>query len=127
MSQPRRRRKQDGLKISPEYFEKIKIICDFLFFDQYKDMASFPRFEECFGTLTTGKETDLTEVFKQIVGERKKYITFRRMIKAYINWKKKISENYSFNYFMNEVFKKMIIKKGEVIGHLIEGERVFST
>ena len=49
------------------------------------------------------------------------------MIKDYINWKTKKSNNYSFNYFMNEVFKKMLKKKGETVGQIVEGERFFST
>ena len=121
MSKPRRRRKQDSMKIDSEYFEKIKIICDFLFFDQYKDMASFPRFEECFGTLTGEKETDLTEVFKQIVGERKKYITFRRMIRMYYRIQeggKKLSDNTK-NFF-NQLYNKTLIKEGEGYGNNLE-------
>lgn len=31
--------------------QKIKTICDFLFFDQYQDNASFLRFEKCFQPL----------------------------------------------------------------------------
>ena len=73
------------------------------------------------------KDFKLVEAYREIIGKNKKYITFRRLIKAYINWKKKISNNYSFNYFMNEVFNNMIRKKGEVAGKLVEGERVFST
>ena len=105
------------------------MISDYLFLDRFNDCASFVRFEQCFGPLFSINNSNfkLVEAFKEIVGKKKKYITFRRMIKAYINWKKKTSNNYSFNYFMNEVFKNMIIKKDEVIGRLIEGERVFST
>ena len=118
-----------GIEISEFELFCIRMISDYLFLDRFNDSASFIRFEQCFGPLISQKDPKfkLVEAFKEIVGTRKKYITFRRMIKAYINWKKKSSENYSFNYFMNEVFKNMIIKKGEVIGHLIEGERVFST
>ena len=32
-----------------EELEKIKSLCEYLFFDQYRDMTSFPRFEEAFG------------------------------------------------------------------------------
>lgn len=53
----------------------IKSLCEYLFFDQYRDLASFPRFEE---------KISLFEVLKEICGERRKYITFRRMLKAYI-------------------------------------------
>ena len=107
----------------------IRMISDYLILDRFNDSASFVRFEQCFGPLFSIKDPKfkLVEAYKEIIGKNKKYITFRRLIKAYINWKKKSSDNYSFNYFMDEVFNKMIIKKGEVIGHLVEGERIFST
>ena len=96
MSRRRRKNQNIGLQLPPEALDKIKIVSDYLFFDQYKDMASFPRFEECFGVLTVGKNIDLPEVFKQIVGEKKKYITFRRMIRMYYRIQeggKKLSAN----------------------------------
>ena len=118
-----------GIEISEFELFCIRMICDYLFLDRFNDSASFVRFEHCFGPLFNLKEPkfSLVDVFKSIVGKNKKYLTFRRMIKAYINWKKKAIDNFSFNYFMNEVFNNMIIKKGEVIGQLIEGERIFST
>ena len=118
-----------GIDISEFELYSIRMICDFLFLDRFNDCASFVRFEQCFGPLFSpkNKEFKLVEAFKEIVGPKRKYLTFRRMIKAYINWKSKKSNNYSFNFFMNEVFKKMIKKRGEVVGELIEGQRVFST
>ena len=117
------------IEISEFEFFCIRMISDYLFLDRFNDSASFIRFEQCFGPLFSNKDTKfkLVEAYKEIVGKRKKYITFRRMIKSYINWKKKLSNNYSFNFFMNEIFNNMIIKKGEAIGKLVEGERVFST
>jgi len=126
---PNRVKKIYDIEISEFELFCIRMISDYLFLDRFNDCASFVRFEQCFGPLFSINNSNfkLVEAFKEIVGKKKKYITFRRMIKAYINWKKKTSNNYSFNYFMNEVFKNMIIKKDEVIGRLIEGERVFST
>ena len=47
------------INLTQEELETLKIICDFLFFDQLKHMASFPRFESCFGaTLTNENRTD---------------------------------------------------------------------
>ena len=28
--------------------ETIKTLCEYLLFDQYQDMATYPRFEQCF-------------------------------------------------------------------------------
>ena len=107
----------------------IKMISDYLFLDRFNDSSSFVRFEQCFGPLfsSKNKEFKLVEAFREIVGPKRKYLTFRRLIKAFLRWKKKESNNYSFNFFMSSVFDKMIKKKGEVIGELVEGQRVFST
>ena len=126
---PNRVKKIYGVEIYEFELFCVRMISDYLFLDRFNDSASFVRFEQCFGPLFSQKDPNfkLVEAYREIVGKNKKYITFRRLIKAYINWKKKVSNNYSFNYFMDEVFKKMIRKKGEVAGHLVEGERVFST
>ena len=123
------RKKLLGINFSEFDLNCIKVICDYLFLDRFNDCASFVRFEQCFGPLFSpkNKEFKLVEAYKEIIGPKRKYLTFRRMIKAYIKWKSNKSNNYSFNFFMNEVFKKMIKKKGEVVGELIEGQRVFST
>ena len=126
---PMKRKIIYGVDFSEFELYSIRMICDFLFLDRFNDCASFVRFEQCFGPLfsSKNKEFKLVEAYKEIVGPKRKYITFRRMIKAYINWKSNKSNNYSFNFFMNEVFRKMIKKRGEVVGELIEGQRVFST
>jgi len=118
-----------GYNFSEFELFSIRMISDYLFLDRFNDYASFVRFEQCFGPLFSKKNKDfkLVEAFKEIVGPKKKYITFKRMIKAYIDWKLKKSNNYSFNFFMSEIFQKMIKKRGEVVGKLEEGQRVFST
>ena len=118
-----------GIDFSEFELYSIRMISDYLFLDRFNDCASFIRFEKCFGPLFSpkNKKFKLVEAFKEIVGPKRKYITFRRMIKAYLKWKLKKSDNYSFNFFMEEVFQKMIKKRGEVVGKLVEGERVFST
>ena len=118
-----------GVNFSEFDLASIKMISDYLFLDRFNDSASFVRFEQCFGPLfsTKNKEFKLVEAFREIVGPKRKYLTFRRLIKAFLRWKKKESKNYSFNFFMSSVFEKMIKKKGEVIGELVEGQRVFST
>ena len=124
-----KRKKIYDLELSEFDYCCIRMICDYLFLDRFNDCASFVRFEQCFGPLFSqkNKEFKLVEAYKEIVGPKRKYLTFRRMIKAFINWKLNKSNNYSFNFFMNEVFTKMIKKKDEVVGELVEGERVFST
>ena len=50
-------------------------------------MTSFPRFEEAFDFFVKEEKISLFEVFKEICGEKRKYITFRRMLKAYLIYK----------------------------------------
>ena len=118
-----------GVNFSEFDLASVKMISDYLFLDRFNDSSSFVRFEQCFGPLfsSKNKEFKLVEAFKEIVGPKKKYLTFRRLIKAFLRWKSKASKNYSFNFFMSTVFEKMIKKRGEVIGELVEGQRVFST
>lgn len=118
-----------GVDISEFEFYCIKMISDYLFLDRFNDCASFVRFEQCFGPLFSpkNKQFKLVEAYKEIVGPKRKYLTFKRIIKAYLKWKAKKSNNYSFNFFMSEVFLKMIKKKGEVVGELIQGQLLFST
>ena len=79
----RRRQKAIQSLISDESLTKIKNVLNYLFFDQYQDMASFPRFEECLSLLVPNKDIDFQESFTDIIGEKHKYLTFRRMIRAF--------------------------------------------
>ena len=122
-------KKVNGIDFSEFDLGCIRMISDYIFLDRFNDCASFVRFEQCFGPLFSpkNKQFKLYEAFKEIVGPKRKYLTFKRMIKAYLKWKTKASNNYSFNFFMTEVFQVMLKKKGEVVGELVEGQRVFST
>ncbi len=69
----------------------------------------------------------LVEVFKEICRKKKKYISFRRMILAYLKWKSGKSNVDSFNKFMDLLFNKIIKKSGESAGNAEEGQYRFST
>ena len=95
--------------------------------ERFNDCASFVRFEQCFGPLFSlkNKEFILVEAFKEIIYPKRKYLTYKRMIKTYLNWKLKKSSNYNVDFFMSKAFQKML--RGQVAGELIEGQSVFST
>ena len=117
-----------GTEISNFEIGAIRMVCDYLFVDRIKDMATFPRFEQCFGPLFTDEEDfSLSEVYKEICGEKKKYITFRRMILSLLKWKSSKSPNKHFNYFMSTLFNSIIKKRNEFIGELKENGQIFST
>ena len=117
------------IEISDLEINKIKTLCDYLFVDRVKDFSTFQRFEQCFGPLFSDKTYfTLSEAFKEICGKNKKYITFKRMLSSYINWKSNHSKNKHFNYFMSSLFTNNIIKSNEgVIGELNENCQIFST
>ena len=125
---PLLKKKINGIEVSNFEIGAIRMISDYLFVDRVKDMSTFPRFEQCFGPLFSDEENfNLLEVYKEICGEKKKYITFRRMISSLLKWKSKKSTNKDFNYFMSTLFNNIIQKKNEVIGELKENGQVFST
>ena len=118
----------NGVDISNLEIAKIAMVCDYLVVDRFHDISSFIRFEKCFGPLFNMEKTDfLFEVFQEILGSKKKYISFGRLINAYIIWKSKISKNQNFNKFMDILFNKMIKTNNEIVGTPVEGGRVFST
>lgn len=87
-----------GVNFSEFDLASIKMISDYLFLDRFNDSASFVRFEQCFGPLfsTKNKEFKLVEAFREIVGPKRKYLTFRRLIKAFLRWKKKRIKKLQF-------------------------------
>ena len=67
-----------------------KTISEFLFYDTYNFWASYSRFELCFQPLFNNIKIDLFKVFIEIVGELKKYITYKRLVQAYLKRTKKL-------------------------------------
>ena len=118
----------NGVSLTDLEISKIAMICDYLVVDRFNDISSFFRFEKCFGPLLSKEDPNLLiEAFQEICGTKKKYITFGRLISAYIKWKTNSSKNENFNKFMKIVFNDMIKTENEVIGKLEEGTRIFST
>ena len=118
----------NGIEITNTEIDSIKIICDYLFVDRVKDFSTFPRFEQCFGPLFSDKnDVNMFEVFKEICGPNKKYITFHRFLSSYLIWKSKKSKNKVYNNFMTLLFNFIIKKETEVIGELKENGQIFST
>ena len=122
----RRRQKQIQNLIEPSDLTKIKNTLNYLFFDQYQDMASFPRFEECFAILTKGEEINYQEAFIDIIGEKHKYLTFRRMIRAFFRVQeggRKVKE--STKKLFDIIFNKALKVDGEFIGEKLEDATKF--
>jgi len=119
-----------GIQITNLEINLIKSLCDYLILDRVKDFATFQRFEQCLGPLFSDKgDFILSEVYKEICGSKRKYITFKRLLSSYINWKSNKSKNKSFNYFMISLFgnNKIIKNNDEVIGDHNNNCQIFST
>ena len=118
----------NGVNVTNLEIAKIAMVCDYLVLDRFQDLSSFLRFEKCFGPLFSNEKPNfLFEVFQEICGHKKKYITFGRLISAYLIWKSQLSKNENFNKFMSVLFNKMIKTNNEVVGTPVEKGKVFST
>ena len=118
----------NNVEISNLEIAKIAMVCDYLVLDRFQDKSSFLRFEKCFGPLFSKEQPDfLYEVYQEMCGSKKKYLTYGRLISAYLLWKSGLSKNENFNKFMFLLFNKIIKTNNEVVGTPVEGGRVFST
>ena len=80
---------------------KLRTVCEFLFFDNLKNEASFQRFEQCFQPLFNNSDLSMLSVFTQIAGEKRKYITFPRLVNAYKNRGHSRELNIFFDKLLN--------------------------
>ena len=113
------------IDLTEEEQKKINSICDYLFFDQFSEMATYLRFERCFQPLfIEDKNIVLEEIFKEICGPKKKYLNYKRFVKAYLNYKSdKVSKE--LKEFFNKLFNS-IYKEGQ-IGEFEGGKLTYST
>ena len=113
--------KLNDINLTEEELTKIKTISEYLFMDQYQDTCAYPRFEECFGAFCLEKSIDLPKVFKSICGKKRKYLTFRRLIISYNNWKKNIKKsNPDFTKFMDLIYNQLLKSPNEQVGKIVE-------
>ena len=117
------------LNIDENEYNKIKTICEFLFFDQYQETASFTRFEKCFQPLFCSLENiSFLKIFKDIVGPKKKYITYKRFLKAYINYKNKNdSLSNDTKIFFSNLFDSILKAQDDYVGKNLENNLLYST
>ena len=116
------------IDLSQEEIEKIKIILDFLFFDQYSYYISFSRFEQIFQILFPQNflNFNLFTIFKEICGTKKKYITTERFLKSYLLYKKN-SSSKELKSFYDILFTQILKQEETFIGKYCENCYNFST
>ena len=106
---------------------KIKTICEFLFFDQYKDTSTFQNFEKCLQPLLNNIDISIEKVFKDICGPKKKYITFDRFSRAYLNYLKGKNKSPDIKLFFDKLINSILKDETEFIGEDKEDTYIFST
>ena len=113
-----------GLTKEEQY--NINVICEYLFFDQFTEVATYLRFERCFQPLLSDEPNlDLENLFKELCGPKKKYLNYKRFVNAYLNYKKdKVSKEVKT--FFDKLFNSILLKKN-IIGTFEEGRLTFST
>ena len=111
------------LGLSSDEEESLKTRCEYLFFDQYTYSATFQRFEQCFQPLFVSNTNinknnksnisiiSMETIFKEICGPKKKYITSKRILKSYLEYKNnkgKISPDLKkfFDLLLNNILQK---------------------
>ena len=72
---------------------KLKTICDYLLPTRFDEISEFSLFEQCFKPLFFNTNISLEVVFDYIAGvfentnKKRKYISYARLYKAYLNYK----------------------------------------
>ena len=107
------------LGLSPEEENQLKTICEYLFFDQFTDFASYNRFEQCFQPLFNNVPISIDKVFKSICGEKKKYINYQRFVNSYLLYKNSEAESKvipDIKIFFEKLFTSILKKPNTTLG-----------
>ena len=107
--------------------KKLSTICEFLFFDPYTDKCRYLRYEKCLQPLFSNTKISMITVFKEICGPKKKYITFKRLTKAYLNHKNGKNESEDTKIFFDKLFNSIMIEENFYVGKTSENTYTFST
>ena len=116
-----------GFESENENQTKLKTICEFLFFDQFQDNATFPRFEQCFQPLFNNLNISMETIFKDICGPKKKYINYRRFAKAYLNHMEGKDKSVDTETFFDTLFDTILKEENSYVGKTTENSYTFST
>ena len=100
----------ERLYLSDEDQIKIKTICEYLFPEQFEKIADFERFELCFKPLFNYIDISMEKVFKDICGPKKKYITYKRFTRKYLEYKNDELNSQKQTKIFFEVLINQILK-----------------
>ncbi len=107
---------------------KLKTICEYLFFDEFKDYATYNRFEQCFQPLFNNISLPLDKVFRSICGEKRKYINYKRFVNAYLLYKNKDPTlDPDLKKFFEILFNSILKEENTFVGKPREKALTYST
>ena len=113
------------LGLSEIELNKIITICEYLFFDQFSEMATYSRFERCFQPLFSQESNlELDKIFQEICGPKKKYLNFKRFVSSFLKYKEGKTSKELESFF--DILFNSILGKDK-IGEFEEGRLTFST
>ena len=113
------------LGLTQEEENKIKLVCEYLFFDQFTEIASYKRFERCFQPLFSDEpDLDLEDLFEELCGTKKKYLNYKRFVNSYLKYKKGQVSKEATKFF-DKLFNSILEKN--TVGTLEQGRLTFST
>ena len=118
----------DKLGLTQEEENQLKTICEYLFLDQYNDFVNYNRFEQCFQPLFNNISISIFQVFKSIVGEKKKYINYPRFVNSFLLFKSndpKIAPD--LKTFFEKLFNSILKKENNFIGNHQDNSFNFTT
>ena len=115
----------DKLGLSEEEQIKINTICDYLFFDQFSETATYLRFERCFQPLFSEEANlELDDLFQEICGYKKKYLNYKRFVSSYLKYKEDKTSK-ELKAFYDKLFNSILSK--DTVGEFEGGRLTFST
>ena len=113
------------LGLSEEEQNKINTICEYLFFDQFSEMATYLRFERCFQPLFSEEDNiELDDLFQEICGYKKKYLNYKRFVSSYLKYKENKTSK-ELKAFYDKLFNSVLSK--DSVGEFEGGRLTFST
>ena len=116
------------LGLTNEEENQLKTISEYIFFDQFKDYATYNRFEQCFQPLFNNISISLDKVYRNIVGEKKKYINYQRLVNSYLLYKSNDPKIIpDLKTFFDKLFKSILKKENTFIGKPQEKTFSFTT
>ena len=115
--------------LSAEEEKKIMIYINYLMFDIFSEKISFPTFRDRMRFFNFQKDFKLFQIFKEICGENKKYITLPRLVEAFMGYQMN-SNLYSteLKNFFAFVNNELIVDYNDrMIGRVVQNMKEFST